>query len=94
MNTWISALLNTAKRLNMFGRKRSNRGIMWATLLSLGVSAATYGLGRNRMRNILNPVQNIMSNIQTRTAGRMPNAVALTEFSKELVPNKKPYTNK
>ena len=96
MNNWIPALLNTGRRQNMlkvFGRKRKNRGMMWASLLGLGVSAAAYGLGRNRNRNRLLPIQNIMNNIRTRTAGKMPNAAAITEFSKELVPDKN-STNK
>ncbi|MED3692197.1 hypothetical protein P4534_26020 [Peribacillus butanolivorans] len=97
MKNWLPALLNTGMRKNMlkmFGRKRNNRGMMWASLLGLGVSAATYGLGRNRNRNMLVPVQNVMNSIRTRTAGQMPNAAAITEFSKELVPDKNPLTNK
>jgi hypothetical protein len=97
MNNWIPALLNTGRRQNMlkmFGRNRNNRGMMWASLLGLGVSAAVYGLGRNRNRNMLRPVQNVMNSIRTRTAGQMPNAAATTEFSKELVPDKNPLTNK
>ncbi|TKH00663.1 hypothetical protein FC682_23980 [Peribacillus simplex] len=97
MNNWITALLNTGRRQNilkMFGRKRNNRGMMWVSLLGLGVSATAFGLGRNRNRNMLRPVQNVMNNIRTRTAGQMPNATAITEFSKELVPYKNPLKNK
>jgi Na+(H+)/acetate symporter ActP len=97
MNNWITALLNTGRRQNilkMFGRKKNNRGMMWATLLGLGVSATALGLGRNRNRNMLRPVQNVMNNIRTRTAGQMPNAAAITEFSKELAPNKNSLNDK
>jgi hypothetical protein len=97
MNNWITALLNTGRRQNilkMFGRKRNNRGMMWASLLGLGVSAAAFGIRSNRNRNMLRPVQNVMNNIQTRTAGQMPNAAGITEFSNELVPDKNPLTNK
>jgi hypothetical protein len=97
MNNWISAILNIGRgqnMLKMFGRRRNNRGMMWASLLGLGVSAAAYGLGRNRNSNMLRPVQNVMNSIGTRTAGLMPNAAAKTEFSKELVPDKDPITNK
>src|SRR3954447_2819133 len=97
MNNWILALLNTKRKQNifkMFGRKRNNRGMMWASLLGLGVSAATYGLKRNQNRNMLRPVQNVMSNIRMRTAGNMPNVAAITEFAKELVPDIKSLTNK
>jgi hypothetical protein len=65
MNNWKTALLNTGGRRN--GRKGNNRGMMWASLLGLGVSAAVYGLRRNR--NMMRPVQNAMNNIRTRTAG-------------------------
>lgn len=98
MNNWKPVLLNKGIRknvLNRFGRNRNNRrGIIWASLLGLGVSAAAYGLGRNRNKNMLIPVQNVMNNIRTRTVGQMPNAAAITEFSKELVPDKNPLTNK
>ncbi|MBO1510161.1 hypothetical protein [Metabacillus bambusae] len=97
MNNWITALLNTGRRQNilkMFGRKRNNRGMMWASLLGLGVSAAVFGIRSNRNRNMLRPVQNVMNNIRTQTAGQMPNAAGITEFSKELVPDKNPLTNK
>ena len=67
MNNWIPALLNTGRKqniFNMFGRKRNNRGMLWTSLLGLGVSAAAYGLRRNQNRNMLRPVQNVMNNIR------------------------------
>lgn len=72
--------------LNMFGKRRNNRGMIWASLLGLGVSAAAYGLRRNRNTNILQPIQNVMKRFRTRTAGQMPNVATLTEFSEELNP--------
>jgi hypothetical protein len=92
MNNWIPALLNTKRKQNIFkifGRKRNNRGMVWASLLGLGVSAATYGLKRNQNRNMLRPVQNVMNNIRMRTTSNRPNVAAVTEFAKELVPNMK-----
>ena len=97
MNNWIPALLNIGRKQNifkMFSRKRNNRGMLWASLLGLGVSAAAYGLRRNQNRNMLRPVQNVMNNIRTRTTGNMPNVAAITEFAKELVPDIKSLTNK
>jgi Na+(H+)/acetate symporter ActP len=91
LNNWIPALFNLGRRqniLNMFGRRRNNRGMMWASLLGLGVSAAAYGLGRNQNRNMMAPFQNLISNFRTRNSGQMPNMAALTEFSKELAPNR------
>jgi hypothetical protein len=97
MLNWITTFLNTGGRQNflkMFGMKRNNRGMMWVSLLGLGVSAAAFGLGRNRNSNMLRPVQNVINNIRTRSNNQMPNAATLTEFSKELVPDKNPLTNK
>lgn len=91
MNNWINALFNTGRRqplLNMFGRRRRNtRGMLWGSLISLGVSAAAYGLNRNRNRNMLRPLQNIMNNSRMGAALK-PNMAGLTEFAKELAPDK------
>lgn len=79
---------------NMFGRKRNNRGFLWTTLLGLGISIATLGLRRNGNRNMVSPIQNIMNSILSRN-GQMPKiAAGLTEFSKELTPNKDQIKNK
>lgn len=97
MLNWITAFLNTGGRQNilkMFGMKRNNRGMLWVSLLGLGVSAAMFGFGRNQNRNLLQPFQNILNNIRTRSNSQMPNAAALTEFSKELVPDKSSLTNR
>lgn len=83
LNNWFTTLFKIAGNrniLNMFGRRRNNRGMIWATLLGLGVSAAAYGFRRNGDRKWLNPVQNVMNNRQTQNITRM----ALAEFSKEL----------
>ena len=81
----------------MFGRRRNNRGIIWASLLGLGVSAAAYGLRRNGNRNGNRsaPIQNFMSNFRMQIDGRIPKmATSLTEFSKDLTPNKNQLTSK
>ncbi|MBU8880873.1 hypothetical protein BGM26_18120 [Bacillus sp. FJAT-29790] len=97
MNNWIPLLFRIGRKqniLNMFGRRRNNKGMMWASLLGLGVSAAAYGFGRNRNKNKQNPVQNLMNNFQFKNAGQIPKMANLTEFAKELVPNKSSDTNK
>lgn len=67
---------------------------MWASLLGLGVSAAAYGVGRNRNKNTISSFQDLMNNFQSSKASQTPNMATLTEFSKELVPNKNPLTKK
>lgn len=93
MNSWINTLFNSGRiQPFMFGvRRRNNRGMLWGSLITLGVSAAAYGLTRNRNRNMLRPLQNLMNNTRI---GTRPNMAGLTEFAKELVPNKNPFKNK
>ena len=66
--------------LNMFGRRRNNRGMIWASVLGLGVSAAAYVFRRNGNSKRLNPNQSFMNSFRTQNTTQMP----LTEFSKEL----------
>jgi hypothetical protein len=98
IDNWVNTLFNTRRRrnlFNMFNKRNNNQGIIWASLLSLGISAAALGLRRNGNRNMLTPVQNLMNNFRFRNNGQMPKmASAITEFSKELAPNKNPFTNK
>ncbi|MBA9026173.1 MULTISPECIES: hypothetical protein [Bacillaceae] len=68
--------------------------MMWASMLSLGISAAAYGLSRNRTRNMMIPVQNLIDNFRLRNDGQMSKMANVMEFSKELVPDKDPFTNK
>jgi hypothetical protein len=88
LNNWITTILNIGKSkpfLNIFRRRKNNRGMMWGSLLGLGVSAAVYGLSRNKNRNRLQPLQNLINNSRM---GQKPNMAGLTEFAKEFVPNK------
>ncbi|KOP82324.1 hypothetical protein ACFFHH_22285 [Cytobacillus solani] len=97
MNNWLAALFNTMRKQNimkMFGRKRNNKGIVWASLLGLGVSAVAYGLKRNQNSNMLRPIQKVMNSIQLGANGNKQNAPALAEIAKELGPDLKSLTNK
>lgn len=97
MNNWITGLLNIGRRqpfLNMFGRRRNNRGIMWGSLLGLGLSVAAYGVGRNGNRNMGRTIQNLLNNFGKGKTTLTPNIAGLTEFSKELIPNNNPNTKK
>ena len=80
----------------MFGRKRNNSGMMWTSLLGLGVSAIAYGLSKSRNRNMQNPVEHVTNRSRaqtTQTANPMLKA-ALAEFSEELGLDKDPSTKK
>ncbi|MBX9973797.1 hypothetical protein [Cytobacillus firmus] len=98
MNNWINAIFNAGRMqpfLNMFGRKRRrNRGMLWGSLISLGLSAAAYGFTRNRGRNMARPFQNLMNNTAQMTNFQKPNMAGLTEFAEELTSNKNQINNK
>lgn len=89
----MRVLLNTNILQTVFGRKRNNRGMLWATILGLGASAAAYGINRTRTRNMKKPLQNVMNTVKTPFKGQIPNAV-LAEFAKELAPDKNSLPNK
>ena len=74
-------------RFNIFRKRRNNRGMLWTTVLGLGVSAAAFGIKRNRNKNIQSSVQNLMNNINKQNMAQMPKMTGLVEFSKELLPN-------
>ncbi len=87
MNNWISILLQIVGRQNffdIFDKRRNNRGIIWASLVGLGISAAAFGLRKSGKRKLMNPLQNIMYDSPKRNA----TPILVTEFSKELVPYK------
>ncbi|MCQ6279963.1 hypothetical protein [Bacillus sp. EB600] len=98
MNNWITSLFTKGRRqplLNMFGRRRNTNGmIWWGSLLGLGVSAAAYGLSRNQNKNMLAPFQNLMNNTRVGKNVQQLNMAGLTEFAKELAPNKNQFNNK
>ncbi|WP_057767259.1 hypothetical protein [Cytobacillus praedii] len=97
MNSWIAALFNTMSMQNtmkIFGRKRNNKGIVWASIVGLGISAAAYGLKRNQSSNRSLPIQKILNSIQMGTNSNKQNIPALAEFAKELGPDIKSLTNK
>jgi hypothetical protein len=96
LNNWVTTLLNigTSKPfLNIFRRRRNNRGMMWGSILGLGVSAAVYGFSRNRNKKRFQPLENLMNNSRMGPF-QMPKMAGLTEFAKEFVPNKTPLNNK
>ncbi|XJZ28936.1 hypothetical protein ACF5W4_09180 [Bacillota bacterium Lsc_1132] len=96
MNNWLNALFNTGRRqplFNIFGKRRNNSGMVWGSLIGLGLSAAAFGLTRNRNRISFRPFQGLMNNPQMGMV-KNQNMAGLTEFAKEMVPNKNPFNNK
>ncbi|RID81411.1 hypothetical protein D1970_21925 [Mesobacillus zeae] len=74
--------------------KRNTKGVMWGSLLSLGVSIAAYMLSKNQNRNMPSAAKNLMNTFAGGNAGQTPSMAGLTEFSKEMLPNTNQSTNK
>ncbi|WP_416825202.1 hypothetical protein [Ectobacillus polymachus] len=77
--------------IRMFGRRRRGIGMMWMSLIGIGISAVAWGLGRSRNGNILRPLQNAMGNLRNQAASaasQVPKAAAgLAEFADDITPN-------
>lgn len=91
MNKGLTTLLKTKNAkslLKMFDRKKTSRsGMLWATLLGLGVSAAAMIAKNHNTGNekIENPIKNTMNHTPETNASLPPNLMAMAaEFSKEL----------
>ncbi|MBD1380659.1 hypothetical protein [Metabacillus arenae] len=90
----LNNLINKGGRLplfNMFGRRRRrNRGMVWTSILGLGISAVVMGLRGNQNKNFMRPFRNFLTNFQTKNNQNpvgMQNRNAFAEFSNELSPN-------
>jgi hypothetical protein len=77
------------QRSSIFGKRRKNRTMMWTSLIGLGVSAAAYGLKKNRKNvDLSRSIQTAMNSIKNANVGRNM-ASAFNEFSTELMPKNK-----
>lgn len=88
-NKWMKTL----KVQNLFGKRKKNRGVMWASMIGLGVGAAAYGVSKSQ--NSKNSLQNLMNTFtkQQNKNIQMPNYAAMTEFSEEIIPDENPLDN-
>jgi hypothetical protein len=89
-NKWMKTVTTMSKNINMFGkRKKNGKGVMWASLLGLGMSAAAYSMGKNQNpKKSTDKLQSLMENFQKSRNIAIPNA-ALAEFAKEIAPEMK-----
>ncbi|MGE9752368.1 hypothetical protein ACQP3R_05440 [Bacillus inaquosorum] len=86
---WITTLFNAKKQPLLTGKK--NRGMMWVSLLGLGVSLATIFLRKNNNKknkpNMLQPIQNLAKNFKQNNVKPSIPILNRTEFSNELTTN-------
>jgi hypothetical protein len=93
----ISMLNKNQAFMKLFRRKQNNNGVMWASLISLAVSAVAYvlskGLRQNTNENTNTEkrryntpsLRNFVSSITPKGNISMMNDAALTEYSEELI---------
>jgi hypothetical protein len=77
------SFLKTVKKqpyLNMFKKKRSNKGVMWASLISLGISTLMMMLTKGKRQKVTSSFQNLTKNI----SGMPMMNNALAEFGAEF----------
>jgi (p)ppGpp synthase/HD superfamily hydrolase len=80
------SFLKTVKNqpyLNMFKKKRSNKGVMWASLISLGISTLMMMLSKGKRQKVTSSFQNLTKNITSKSAMPLMNN-ALAEFGAEF----------
>jgi hypothetical protein len=89
MKIW--SLFRKQPYMKMFTRKRSNKGAVWASLISLGATAAVWGMSKGKMtkgnseERKNKPTGNMLTNLIGNRNIPMMNDAALTEFSEELI---------
>jgi hypothetical protein len=91
MKIW--SLFRKQPYMKMFTRKRSNKGAFWASLISIGASAAVWGMTKgkmtkgngNREERKNQPTGNMLTNLIGNRNIPMMNDAALTEFSEEII---------
>jgi (p)ppGpp synthase/HD superfamily hydrolase len=80
------SFLKTVKKqpyLNMFKKKRNNKGVMWASLISLGISTLMMMLSKGKRQKVTSSFQNLTKNITSKSGMPMMNN-ALAEFGAEF----------
>ncbi|XJZ28966.1 hypothetical protein ACF5W4_09360 [Bacillota bacterium Lsc_1132] len=70
---------------NMFSRKRSNRGALWASLIGLGISAVMFRRNKGQKNASRINFQNLMKNNPLKSSSPAKSNAALAEFSEELM---------
>lgn len=78
LNQLLDALLSN------FGRKKRN-GVLWASLLGLGLSAAAYGFKRKGNRKSNTSLVNVLDTFRMQNS-RSPAAAGTAEIANELMP--------
>jgi hypothetical protein len=80
------SFLKTVKKqpyLNMFKKKRSNKGVVWASLISIGISTLMMMLRKGKTQKVTSSFQNFTKNITSKSGMPLMNN-ALAEFGAEF----------
>lgn len=67
-------------------RRKNNKGIMWLSLFTIGISSLLMGMRREQNNDAgQQPLQNMIKNFTSKRGMPLMNDAALTEFSEELL---------
>jgi hypothetical protein len=84
----VMSLIRKQPYIRMFTKKRSNKGAVWASLLSLGATAVVWGMTKGKKSEKKSvPLRNMFTNMMGNKNFTNMSNTALTEFSDELVNN-------
>lgn len=82
----IMSMVKKQPFARMFTRKKSNKGFLWVSLISLGASAAVWGMTKGKKTDINRmPIKNMFKNLKINRDMPLMNDAALTEISNELM---------
>jgi hypothetical protein len=90
----IMSIMRKQPYMKLFTRKRSNKGAVWASLLSIGATAAVWGMTKGKRKDSTRdnsrdstkqPIRNMLTNLIGNRNIPMMNDAALTEFSEDLI---------
>lgn len=82
---WMSFFNNKQGFMKMFRKKQSNRGVMWASLISVAVSTIAFYMRRGQKNTTSPSLRNFVNNFTSNRNIPVMNDAALTEFSEELI---------
>jgi hypothetical protein len=90
MGKWVSTLVKLWNNRMFFTnmRKRNNKGMLWASLISLAVSGVALLVKRDQKRRV---TTNMTSPFQSREPSYKPSMAAIVEASRDLTPDIKAY---
>ncbi|MFD2805785.1 hypothetical protein ACFSYB_13135 [Litchfieldia salsa] len=85
----ITSILNNVNFSNFGRKKKSNSGVIWASILGLIISLVAVGM--KRKPEMMQPIQDMVGDLKEKRSNQSGNVFqsspAFAEFAKEIQPN-------